>query len=112
MSTRCRIGKILPDDSIVSIYVHHDGYLSYTGVRLINYWNSETLVDELLNIGNSSLLRDSIEEQKEESYNEEALVSKSLSEFDSIEYAEYKYLWDNEWYLLKNGIKVPLNDLI
>jgi len=34
MSTRSRIGILLPDDSILSVYHHFDGYPEWLGVTL------------------------------------------------------------------------------
>lgn len=56
MSTRSFIAKQIGDDKYLTIYCHCDGYLSYNGAMLIDHYNSEEKVDELLKLGNLSSL--------------------------------------------------------
>ena len=37
MGTRARIGILLPDDSILSVYHHWDGYPEWLGVTLVEH---------------------------------------------------------------------------
>lgn len=56
MSTRSFIAKQIGDDKYLTIYCHSDGYLSYNGAMLIDHYNSEERVDELLKLGDLSCL--------------------------------------------------------
>lgn len=56
MSTRSFIAKQIGDDEYLTIYCHSDGYLSYNGAMLIDHYNTEEKVDELLKLGDLSCL--------------------------------------------------------
>lgn len=56
MSTRSNIGIINTDGSVLTIYCHSDGYPSYNGKLLLNYWNTEDKVRTLLSLGDLSIL--------------------------------------------------------
>ena len=48
MSTRSRIGILLPDDSILSVYHHFDGYPEWLGVTLEEHFNTYEKASELI----------------------------------------------------------------
>ena len=52
MSTRSRIGILLPDDSIQSVYHHWDGYPEWLGVTLEEHFNTYEKASELIDGGN------------------------------------------------------------
>ena len=52
MSTRSRIGILLPDDSILSVYHHWDGYPEWLGVTLKQHFNTYEKASELIDGGN------------------------------------------------------------
>jgi len=54
MSTRSRIGILLPDDSILSVYHHWDGYPEWLGVTLEEHYNTYEKASELIDGGNMS----------------------------------------------------------
>ena len=54
MSTRARIGILLPDDSILSVYHHFDGYPEGLGVTLKEHYNTYEKASELIDGGNMS----------------------------------------------------------
>ena len=56
MSTRSHIGIINKNGSIKVVYCHHDGYLSFTGKRLVDNHNSEIMARELLKLGNMTFV--------------------------------------------------------
>ena len=56
MSTRSRIGLELSDGSIISIYNHFDGYKEFTGVKLVENFNTLDKVKELIDMGDISCL--------------------------------------------------------
>jgi porphobilinogen synthase len=52
MATRSYIGKMDPQTKVITyIYCHYDGYLSHTGRMLVENYNDESKVDELLKLG-------------------------------------------------------------
>ena len=56
MSTRSRIGILLPDDSILSVYHHWDGYPEWLGVTLNKKFNTKEQVAELIDGGDISCI--------------------------------------------------------
>ena len=54
MSTRSRIGILLPDDSILSVYHHWDGYPEWLGMTLEEKFNTREKVAELIDGGDMS----------------------------------------------------------
>jgi len=56
MATRSRIGIQLPDDSILSVYCHWDGYPGFNGVKLQEHFNSYEKASELIDGGDISAL--------------------------------------------------------
>ena len=52
--------KIDIDESGKSIYNHWDGYPDFVGVRLLNFYNTEEKVKELIEMGNVSILGECI----------------------------------------------------
>lgn len=56
MSTRSYICKELENGKYKTIYCHSDGYLTYNGAMLIDYYNDRMKVEELLALGDISSL--------------------------------------------------------
>jgi hypothetical protein len=56
MGTRSRIGILLADKSILSVYCHWDGYPEFNGVKLEEHFNSYEKASELIDGGNISCL--------------------------------------------------------
>ena len=54
MSTRSRIGIQLPDNSILSVYHHWDGYPEWLGRILKTHYNTKEQVSELIDGGDMS----------------------------------------------------------
>ena len=55
MGTHSRIGKLLPDGKVRSIYCHYDGYVQGgVGEDLLNHYQDESKIDALLDLGNLS----------------------------------------------------------
>ena len=115
MATRSRIGYVLKDDSIVSVYHHWDGYPSWLGVTLNKHYNTDDSVKELIDGGDmSSCYSDSEYDKEKEAYVEcdprpvyysergedvPPRHSQTLSELAEIDCGEeYVYLWFmNSW---------------
>ena len=56
MSTRSFICKSLPNNTIVGVYCHYDGYPKGVGETLANHYTTTHRVDELLSLGKISIL--------------------------------------------------------
>lgn len=57
MSTNCLIAKQVGNDSYLTIYCHSDGYPSYTGNMLLEHYNTPEKVNDLLALGDLSILK-------------------------------------------------------
>ena len=60
MGTRSRIGIQLKDDSILSVYCHWDGYPSFNGKVLREFYDTTEKVNQLINGGNISSLHTNV----------------------------------------------------
>jgi hypothetical protein len=56
MATRGRIGILLPDGSVLSVYSHWDNYPEFNGVKLQEHFNSYEKASELIDGGDISSL--------------------------------------------------------
>jgi hypothetical protein len=54
MATRSRIGIQLPDDSVLSVYHHWDGYPEWLGKNLKQHYSTKEKVAELIDGGDMS----------------------------------------------------------
>ena len=108
MSTRSRIGILLPDDSILSVYHHWDGYPEWLGVTLEEHYNTFEKASELIDGGNmSSCYSDNEYDDEKQEFvkrdprpeyyggDEEApILSKNFDEFTRIDcWQEYSYVF-------------------
>ena len=108
MSTRSRIGILLPDDSILSVYHHWDGYPEWLGVTLEEHYNTFEKASELIDGGNmSSCYSDNEYDDETQEFvkrdprpeyyggDEEApILSKNFDEFTRIDcWQEYSYVF-------------------
>ena len=108
MSTRARIGIQLPDDSILSVYHHFDGYPEGLGVKLKEHYNTYEKASELIDGGNmSSCYSDNEYDDETQEFvkrdprpeyyggDEEApILSKNFDEFTRIDcWQEYSYVF-------------------
>ena len=108
MSTRSRIGILLPDDSILSVYHHWDGYPEWLGAPLEEHYNTYEKASELIDGGNmSSCYSDNEYDDETQEFvkrdprpeyyggDEEAPnLSKNFDEFTRIDcWQEYSYVF-------------------
>lgn len=63
MATRSLIGKLNPDNTVDFIYCHWDGYPEGVGETLKHFYTDPLKVDELLALGDLSVLGEVIGEQ-------------------------------------------------
>ena len=101
MSTNSLVAYLREDGSVVSSYVHWDGYTTSVGLTLLENYNSEESARELATeLGYASSLRETIEASLEDRANsDEAVEHSSFAEFESYvrdnSYIEYAYIWRN-----------------
>ena len=108
MSTRSRIGILLPDDSILSVYHHWDGYPEWLGVTLEEHYNTFEKASELIDGGNmSSCYSDNEYDDEKQEFvkrdprpeyyggdDEAPILSKNFDEFTRIDcWQEYSYVF-------------------
>jgi len=65
MATRGTIGVLNGDDSVTSIYVHYDSYPAGVGATLADHYTDPTKIDNLMALGDLSVLGDTIGTQKQ-----------------------------------------------
>jgi len=124
MSTNSNIAKKNSDGTITSIYCHWDGYPSNNGRILLDHYNNESKIDELLSLGSISSLAKNVKPigkthsfdnkepncvvayHRDRGEDLEITVLANLKEFKSTKHSrEYNYLWDNGvWFV--NGKKL------
>ena len=80
MATRSRIGYVLKDDSIVSVYHHWDGYPEWLGNILKKHYNEDEKVRELIDGGDmSSCYTDSTWDLEERNPNHHPVIIQSVA---------------------------------
>ena len=112
MSTRSYICLELPDNKMVGVYCHWDGYLEHNGRLLVDHYETRDKVEELLRYGDISSLDSTIEDC--EFYNrdrgEKLYPARFLTE-EILEssWAEYYYLFglDDNWYVKTSYTATP-----
>jgi hypothetical protein len=114
MSTRSTIGYV-EDEKLYQVYCHFDGYISWNGSRLVNFYNSLEKVKELLSYGHISSLEKTIEKSKfyhrdREEDLEQLTVStfsgKTLTGFVPEWQEEFDYIFfNNSWYVFDIDIE-------
>ena len=112
MSTRSNIvydtGK-----SVRAVYCHHDGYLHHNGRILFEHYNSEDKVEALINIGDFSSLKPTVEETRKKLMNCEQETYRTLNHYmhqvDGSD-IEYIYLWDKYMWWISRNIEINLWD--
>jgi len=100
MSTRARIGIQLPDDSVLSVYHHWDGYPEWLGRILRTHYNTRDKVAELIGGGDMSTCWNENNEPEYYSARGESCPPRlDNNKYDYLaEGEEYAYLFrDGEW---------------
>ena len=112
MATRSRIGLLLDNDYVLSVYHHWDGYPSFLGVFLQQNYTTKEQIAELLDGGDISHLDSDTDWNNEKVDNHvqyynlrgektEPRLDLSVEDYIENEYSameEYAYLFENgEW---------------
>ena len=106
MSTNSLVAYLREDGSVVSSYVHYDGYATGVGEMLIENYNLRVLARDLAEkLGYASCLRETVAASHEDRANsDEAETYESYEDFEEYirecSHLEYVYVWDthkDEW---------------
>ena len=128
MSTRSNIAKVNDNGTVSVIYCHYDGYVNGVGKILAEHYTDEAKVDELIELGDLSILGKEIGEKHDfdatinpnwtKAYGRDrgeadvyAAVYTSVDEYihdvDSDDAIEYVYVFGNgEWTVYSNHLVV------
>lgn len=135
MSTRSYIAKKISEDKYLAIYCHSDGYLTYNGALLLDYYNTPEQVDKLLALGDISYLAERLEPDPTKPHNFDSdkrqegvvlaygrdkgdtgtaarvLTFEQLTDTNSL--TEYVYIFDeyNKWKYLNIGDRNNIKDV-
>ena len=107
MGTRSRIvldrAENFKVDNLMSMYVHYDGYLEYNGKMLLQHYDNQKKIEDLiLHVGGyASALKDTPEQTREESVHRESIEYHSSEEelMDWCDNSDLEFI-----YLFKNGV--------
>ena len=106
MSTNSLVAYLREDGSVVSSYVHYDGYATGVGEMLLENYNTDKCARDLATtLGYASSLKETISEShKDRANTDEAEVFEDYHEFEEYirecSHLEYVYVWDthkDEW---------------
>ena len=108
MATRSRIGLLIGDESVVSVYHHWDGYPQWLGVFLRKNYTTKEQIEELLDGGDISCIASDTNWNREEVdnyvqyYNDRGEDTEPRFDCTVEDYLdngeEYAYLFENnEW---------------
>ena len=98
MSTNSVVAYLRSDGSIVSSYVHYDGYETGVGMTLLEHYNSDERALAVSVGGYYSSLSEDLKESLESSvHNDEPEMFDSMTEFEEYlmenSHLEFGYLW-------------------
>ena len=118
MATTSYIGKQLPDGKVKYIYCHWDGQLDNNGKILVENYNTSEKLDQLLELGNLSVLGPEIGEKRDfdspldrkyclaydrdRGEPNQGAKTCELDQYDS-EFVNYAYLYTDEGWKWKRG---------
>ncbi len=106
MSTNALVAYLNEDGSVVSSYVHYDGYATGVGEMLLENYNSDKCARDLAStLGYASSLSETVAASHENRANtDEAETYESYEDFEEYirecSHLEYVYVWDthkDEW---------------
>ena len=107
MSTNSVVGYLRSDGSIVSSYVHYDGYETGVGMTLLEHYNSDERALAVSVGGYYSSLSEDLKSSLEESvHTEEVEMFDSMTEFEEYlmenSHLEFGYLWTGGMWMVSS----------
>ena len=115
MSTRSNI-VYDTGNSVTAVYCHHDGYLDHNGRILFEHYNSEDKVEALIELGDFTSLKPTIEETRKKvmrSHSFEPEIYRTLDQYMYQAHGsdiDYIYLWDKYMWWVSRNIGINLWD--
>ena len=111
MSTNSVVGYIRSDGSIVSSYVHYDGYETGVGMTLLEHYNSDERALAVSVGGYYSSLSEDLKESLESSvHTEEVEMFDSMTEFEEYlmenSHLEFGYLWTGGKWMVSSWSRI------
>ena len=111
MSTNSVVAYIRSDGSIVSSYVHYDGYETGVGMTLLEHYNSDERALAVSVGGYYSSLSEDLKESLESSvHTEEVEMFDSMTEFEEYlmenSYLEFGYLWTGGKWMVSSWSRI------
>ena len=111
MSTNSVVAYLRSDGSIVSSYVHYDGYETGVGMTLLEHYNSDERALAVSVGGYYSSLSEDLRESLESSvHNEEPEMFDSMTEFETYlmdnSHLEFGYLWTGGKWMVLLGLQL------
>lgn len=123
MGTRARVGMMLPEGRIISIYTHWDGYPEHHGPILKNHYSKHNAIKQLMTLGDLSILGERLgvkcdfdahphpadqcisysRDRGEDAPAREDDDLKSFVDFGAEQAAEWFYLFDGAKWLCSQG---------
>lgn len=101
MLTRSTIAIERPDNSIAVIYCHRDGYVSWNGKLLREFYHTPEAIEALINLGDISSLGDNLESSRASGRdrgesNTEARFFEDFNDYTSSDiFQDYNYIYRN-----------------
>jgi hypothetical protein len=95
MGTRSTIAIEFADASVSQVYCHWDGYLENNGMLLATCYTDPFVVRDLIDLGDFSSLRETVEETAEGAYNDDCPARRYMNRdeyFEECQQEEYDYL--------------------
>ena len=112
MSTNSVVAYMRKDGTIVSSYVHYDGYETGVGMTLLEHYSSEESAEKVASAGYFSSLSEDMEESLSKSvHTEKTEEFEGIIEFGEYllenSHLEFGYLWtDGKWMVSSWSTKV------
>ena len=108
MATRSRIGLLIGDESVVSVYHHWDGYPTFLGIHLRQNYTTREKIEELLDGGDISCIDSDTNWDRQECephvqyYNDRGEKTEPRLDLNDYEFfinnEEYAYIFeDGKW---------------
>ena len=103
MATRSTINLKLSNGSYRHIYCHWDGYLDGVGITLLNYYNTEEKINELMDDGDISSLTGTIDKTEFYKNRGEVDIDARIQEYNEIQLESYNYFFiEGKWHYFEN----------